>query len=467
MTLKKYNSKRNFFSTKEPKGKEQHSNKLRFVIQHHFARKEHFDFRFEHNGVLVSFAVPKGLPSKINDKHLAVHVEDHPVDYINFKGTIPKGNYGAGTVEIFDKGTYKPKIDINEGFKKGHLKLELKGKKHKGVWSLVKTEEPNWLIIKNDETKEKKFIEKHTKNPFNKCNVKLAKLTNNIPKKDYLFEIKYDGYRIISFVDKKIKLVSRNNIDYTQKFTSIAKSLKSIHSSAILDGEIVVFDKKGKSDFGLLNQSIKANKQNFCYVVFDIIALEGKDLRNKPLIERKEILNKTLIDCPKNIVLSSFVKNEGEKIFKIAKQLGLEGIVAKKTNSVYNDKRDDDWLKIKCYKRQEFVIGGYSTTNKNKLLSAIYVGYYKNSKLHFVGKVGTGFDESSKKALNKKFEKLKRKTSPFVNFDDKNAMWISPTLVAEIQFAEFTKSNVLRQPSFVGLRTDKTAKKVKLEIADE
>ena len=188
-----------------------------------------------------------------------------------------------------------------------------------------------------------------------------------------------------------------------------------------------------------------------------------KKIKNK----RKTILKKALENCPKNIIVSSFVENEGEKTFKLAKKLGLEGIVAKKIDSVYNDKRNEDWLKIKCYKRQEFVIGGYSTTTKNKLLSAIYVGYYKKNKLYFAGKVGTGFNEKLKKELNNKFKKLKRKTSPFNDFKDEKAIWLSPVLIAEVQFAEFTKSNVLRQPSYVGLRNDKLAKNVKLEKVDE
>lgn len=461
--LQKYNQKRDFKKTDEPEGKIKKEKKYRFVIQHHFSRKEHYDFRFEHDGVLVSFAVPKGLPDN-DEKHLAVHVEDHPIDYINFEGEIPKGNYGAGKVFVFDKGTYTPLIDMQKGLKKGHIKIQLYGKKTKGIFNLVKTDEPNWLVLKSENENSSKKIT-NIKNPFNKCAVKLAKLSETIPEKNYIYEIKYDGYRIVSYLSSNVILKTRNSQDYTKKFPSIVDSLKALKFSAILDGEIVVFDKDGKSDFGLLNECLKNKTDKFCYVVFDILAYNGKDIRDLPLLERKKILKKVLANCNKNIIFSSFVKEKGKKTFELAQNLGLEGIVAKEIYSTYNGNRDDDWLKIKCYKRQEFIIGGYTKTDKNKNLSAIHVGYYKNKKLIYAGKVGTGFDNDIRKELNKKFEKITRKSTPFADFDDENAIWLTPKFVAEIQFAEFTKNNVLRQPSFIGLRNDKDAKKVILEKA--
>ncbi len=506
MKLSTYNKKRDFKNTPEPKGKLNSKSKKRFVIQHHFARKEHYDFRLEHNGVLLSFAVPKGLSESPTDKRLAVHVEDHPIDYINFKGVIPQGNYGAGTVEIFDKGTYTPLEDIDVGLKKGHIKFALKGKRFEGVWSLVRTDEPNWLIIKsNDEIKRKSTAKtnlkqdednkletknskskkntksnphsskqkelitqkpRKAKNPFASVEVKLAKLTDKIPSKDYIFEIKYDGYRIVAFVDNTVKLRSQNNKDYSSKFPNITESLKNFDESMVLDGEVVVFDNDGKSDFGLLTDHMKAGICDFCYVVFDILALNGNDLRKKTIIERKKLLENVMKNAPSNILISSFVKN-GKKSFEVAKKLGLEGIVAKKMDSTYNGERDNDWLKIKCYKRQEFVIGGYSISEKNKDLSTIYVGYYKKNKLIFVGKVGTGFDNDQRIELSGKFKNIKRKSSPFDVFVDDEAIWVSPKYVAEIQYAEFTKSGVLRQPSFLGLRTDKKAKEIFLEEVND
>ena len=459
MRLKKYIEKREFSSTPEPKGQKSEKNLKRFVIQHHFARSEHYDFRLEFGGVLLSFAVPKGLSEIDGERRLAVHVEDHPVDYITFEGEIPEGNYGAGKVEIFDYGTYLPLCDMKEGLKKGHIKFELEGKKYNGVWSLVKTDEPNWLIIKSNESE--KSI-KNKKFPFSKVDVKLATLTEKIPKEGYVFEIKYDGYRMVAFCKNDIKLVSRNHIDYTEKFPNIVSDLKKLGRSAILDGEVVVFDKDGRSDFGLLNEHQKKGENDFCYVVFDILSVDGKDLRNQPLLMRKEVLKEITKDLPKSIIFSEHVK-DGEKCFKIVKKLGLEGIVAKKDESIYNGNRDNDWLKIKCYKRQEFVIGGYTTTDKNHVLSAIYVGYYKGNDLIFAGKVGTGFTEKVKNELVGKFMRIIKKSSVFADFDDKNAVFISPKLVAEIQYSEITKAGVLRQPSFIGLRDDKSPKDVTLE----
>lgn len=459
MSLNKYNKKRNFSSTSEPKGKIKKEELNRFVIQHHFSRKEHFDFRLEYGGALVSFAVPKGLSNKINEKRLAVHVEDHPVDYINFEGKIPVGNYGAGIVKVYDKGTYDPVFDMEKGLKKGHIKFYLNGSKYHGMWSLIKTEEPNWLIMKHEE--ETKVSKK--RNPFSNCNVKLAKLTDTIPSKDYIFEIKYDGYRIVAYCGSTVKLKTRNNLDYAKKFSSIVDSLKTLNRSMILDGELVSLDKMGRSDFSLLTDNIKKGKDNFSYIVFDILAIDGKDLRNKPLIERKEILESVLKEVPDNIILSSYVHNKGKESFKMAQKLNLEGIIAKRVDSKYNGKRDEDWLKIKCYKRQEFVIGGYLTTEKNKELSALLVGYYEKNRFIFIGKVGTGFDKTTRNELAKKFKSRIRKTSPFEECDIKNAIWIKPDLVAEIQFSEITKNGLLRQPSFIGLRKDKKTKDVKLE----
>ena len=343
MKLKEYNTKRNFNNTSEPKGKvtKNKNNILKFVIQYHQARAKHYDFRLEWRGVLLSWAVPKGLSLNPKDKRLAVMVEDHPLDYITFEGIIPKGNYGAGSVEIFDKGYYLPSYSVNTGLKKGHISFTLFGDKFKGDWELVKMDEKNWLIIKSDdefaviknESANSKKTKTSIKLPFKECDVQLATLSKNIPKgKNWLFEIKYDGYRILSFVENgKARLVTRNNKDYTKKFDEIVKSLANIsQDNFVLDGEIVCFDENGRSDFGLLQNNIKFNKGGFYYVVFDILALNGKDLRDKPLNDRKEILEKVLTKQPFNIIYSSFVIGKGSESFNIAKKMNLEGIVAKK-----------------------------------------------------------------------------------------------------------------------------------------
>ena len=481
--LNEYNKKRDFKKTSEPKGdtkSQKNKTKLKskkvtknkekiFVIQYHQARTKHYDLRLEYNGVLLSWAVPKGLSQNPKDKRLAVMVEDHPLDYANFEGVIPKGNYGAGSVEIFDSGSYEPLSSFSTGLKKGHLKFLLNGEKLKGGWSLVKIDDKNWLAIKEDDqfaTTNPKQL-KNKKNPFDKCDVALATLTDKIPKgKQWLFEIKYDGYRMLSFVNNgKVKLSSRNDKDYTKKFNDIVESLKQLNEySFVLDGEIVSFDKNGKSDFGLLQNNIKHQNSDFYYVIFDILALNGVDLRKKPLFERKEILERLLANAPNNLIYSKHIVNNGAKFFKLAKDKNLEGIVAKKIDSQYVGKRTTDWLKIKCYLRQEFVIAGYTKTEKNKYLSAILVGYYKNKKLIFVGKVGTGFTEEQKIELSNKFKKYERATCSFDEIPNKkNVIWLKPELVAEIQYAELTKSAVLRQPSFIGLRKDKDPTSIVLE----
>ena len=260
-------------------------------------------------------------------------------------------------------------------------------------------------------------------------------------------------------------MLSRNNIDYTKKLNDIAQSLKKIdQNSFVLDGEVVIFDKNGKSDFGLLQESIKMGSSSLYYCIFDLLSLNDTDLRKLPLIERKAKLERLLFKSENNLIYSSHVDN-GKETFDFAKRNNLEGIIAKKKNSIYTGKRTDDWLKIKCYARQEFVIAGYTTSDKNTVLSALLLGYYKNKKLVYAGKVGTGFDEKDRKHLVDAFQSVIIKDCPFSDkIKVNNSVWIKPKFVAEIQFAEFTKDNLLRQPSFVGLRPDKKAKDVVLEV---
>ena len=477
MGLKKYRQKRDFSITAEPNSSKKSKKKEKiFVIQFHQARKDHYDFRLEFNGVLISWAVPKGLSTKTKDKRLAVKVEDHPLSYANFEGIIPPKQYGAGKVEIWDKGTYTPNSSIRNGLKNGKISVNLFGEKLQGSWALVKMEKDNWLVIKEEDkidftqNKQPKIKSNKTKKlPFSKVDVELCTLQEQIPTgKNWLFEIKFDGYRIVSFVNsQKVKMLTRSNKDYTSKFPTLADSLKDYfkNTQVVLDGEVVCFDKNGKSDFGMLQQAIKENDAKLSYVVFDILAYDGKDLRNLELIKRKELLEKLFSKNSNNLVFSQYVINKGKECFNFAKKKSLEGVVAKKVDSKYIGKRTMDWLKIKCYFRQEFVIVGYKTTQKNKKLSAILVGYYKQKDLIFIGKVGTGFTEKTRTDLNKLFEKISSKKATVINTEqvEDDVNWLKPKLVAEVQFAEITKDNLLRQASFVGLREDKKPKEVKLE----
>lgn len=471
MHLKEYNKKRKFNSTNEPFGKINSTNKNRFVVQFHQARAKHYDFRLEYNGVLLSWAVPKGLSQNPKDKRLAVMVEEHPVDYINFEGVIPKGNYGAGTVEIFDKGNYVELEDFSLGLKKGHLKFVLLGRKLLGGWSLYKIKDDNWLLQKlNDEYASTKLSDSKNLNklPFNKCDVQLATLSNSLPKgKDWVYEIKYDGYRIIAYIQNgKVSLRTRNNIDYTSKFNSLASKLKSLNT-CILDGEVVVFDNFGKTDFGLLQNSIKSKQNNFCYVIFDLLALNNEDLRGLKLLERKAKLERLLFKTDEHLIYSQHFF-QGKQTFDFAKKNNLEGVIAKNINSQYLGKRTQDWLKIKCYLRQEFVVAGYTKTEKNNIISALLLGYYKDNSLIYVGKVGTGLSEVDKKELSSMFKNQTTKICPFSkNISIKNAIWLKPKFIAEIQYAELTKERLLRQPSFIGIRTDKKPAQITLEIVNE
>ncbi len=463
MTLKKYIEKRNFDVTSEPQKSGKSHKKTIFVIQHHHARREHYDFRLEFGGVLLSWAIPKGMPKSTKDRRLAVKVEDHPISYAKFSGTIPKGEYGAGEVEIFDSGTYEQKQSFKSGLKNGVLKFTLHGEKFNGGYALVRTKldknQDNWLLIK----------EKNQNNPFKSVNVELAKLLQEIPKndEDYAYEVKFDGYRIVAFIENGIaQLKTRNNLDFTSKFESIANSLQKFfaNENVVLDGEIVVFDEKGRSDFKLLHNYLKGENLTPVYAIFDILAKDGEDFRENEYIKRKSTLENTLKNCPENILYVNYVIGNGNTCFEYAQKNNLEGIIGKLTKSKYIGDRNGDWIKIKCKKLDEFVVGGYTLSQKNnKEIGALLVGKFKNGKLEYFGKVGSGFDNKDKITFEKLFKNIGRKTSPFVNYSPKNTIFLSPKTIIMVEYSEYTEDNILRHPSFKGLRKDKEIEDVKVE----
>lgn len=536
MNLDHYKEKRDFNKTKEPEGNIENSNgPLRFLIQHHKASRTHFDFRLEWNGVLLSWAVPKGPSFDTRDKRLAVMVEEHPVEYGNFEGNIPKDEYGGGVVMLWDEGFWESQVDIENGLNEGMLKFVLNGKRLKGKWALVRmntktgksgksgksgkqdraepsvkedeSEKPdkpekNWLLIKEkdqfsqipisisefttsirtgrtmDEIMQDKFVLKiEGKNPFDKAEVQLAKLVNKVPDGDnWVYELKYDGYRIIAYLEGgAVRLMTRNGQDYTKLFKPVADSLIGWgdRKTLVLDGEMVILDAYGKTDFQALQQYIKnPTNENLVYTIFDLLAISGSDLRNIPLIERKALLEILMRDAPDNLHYSSHASGNNKEIFHASCQANMEGIICKKADSIYSGTRNGDWLKIKCENSQEFVIGGFTLTkNKRSGVSAILVGVYDGANLLYVGRAGTGFSDKAEEELTEKFKNIVSKKSHFLNVpeqrNDETITWLEPELVAEIKFAEWTNQKLLRQASYKGLRTDKNPRQINMELAED
>jgi bifunctional non-homologous end joining protein LigD len=574
MALKEYKNKRSFTETPEPQGGHPDSKTLQFVVQKHAASHLHYDFRLEMDGVLKSWAIPKGPSLNPADKRLAMQVEDHPFDYKDFEGIIPAGNYGAGTVMVWDEGTYEPLEETNgtkaaqekvllKELRDGSLKFRLNGKKLKGEFALVRTKgrgENSWLLIKHrdryaSETPitdkdrsvlSKKTLEQIAKNPASpewnsnrksataktttssttkpsraktpaakssappppraakpsrtKSDPPTPSIPPSAPKKPmpkdlapmlatlidqpfndpgWSYEIKWDGYRALAYLQKgKVELRSRNNKSF-EKYYPIYDAFKQWSVNALIDGEIVVLNEKGQSDFGALQNWRSEADGSLVYYIFDLLWLEGRDLTGLPLSERRTLLQSI---TPEDSIIrySESFETDGKEFFAKAQKLGLEGIMAKRTDSIYSPgARSRDWLKIKTASRQEVVIGGFTHNEASpKLFSALLVGVFEKGRLHYTGKVGTGFTDQMQRDMMKQFKPLIRKESPFVtqpdinlpsrfrpNPPDATATWLKPVLVGEVAFREMTSDGVMRQPSFKGMREDKDAKDVVREKA--
>jgi bifunctional non-homologous end joining protein LigD len=529
MSLSRYNEKRNFKDTSEPKGVVGKSeDKLIFVVQKHAASHLHYDFRLEMDGVLKSWAVPKGPSLDPEIKRLAMMVEDHPYSYKDFEGTIPEGNYGAGNVIVWDNGTYLPSSEykgtaenkLKADLHKGHISFIMKGKKLKGEFSLVKLrgtrakgesgeakQENAWLLIKKEdkyattedileknksviskvslESLEKKSakskIANEKKKPLKKQNKSTpAKITeasfikpmlaNTIEKPfdddNWVFETKYDGYRTIAVINPdKVELFSRNQLSFTTNFKPIAESLNKIIHTAVLDGEAVVENASGHGDFQLLQNYIKTGKGQLKYYVFDILELDGNDLTNLSLLQRKELLKLLLLNQKlSNVSYSEHIIGKGKEFFELATKNEGEGIIAKKANSEYAvGQRSNEWLKIKITQQEEAIIIGITEPQKSRsYFGSLLLGQYEGSKLKFIGKCGSGFTEASLKDLYQKFQRHFTSDSPLsykIPLRDK-IQWIKPKFVGQIKFTEWTQDNHLRHPVFLGLRKDKSPKEV-------
>lgn len=493
MSLAAYHHKRKFDETPEPVGEKHSGKKLRFVVQKHAASHLHYDFRLELEGVLKSWAVPKGPSMNPEDKHLAVMVEDHPFAYRKFHGTIPKGNYGAGTVEIWDEGTYEPMIETKhpekellKELKDGDLKIILHGEKLQGAFGLVNMhkDEKNWLLIKKHDAFEKTeniLREEIPPSVFRKILLSgiktkmpetvdpmLAQLSEH-PFNDpsWLYELKWDGYRAMAHIDKgTIKLFSRNKKAYNELFPTIVNALERVSNDVILDGEIVAFGKDGKPSFQHIQDYRRSSQDiTLIYYVFDLLYIDGYDIRELPLVERKQILQKIL---PTNAHLkyNDHIEKYGLQLFTLAKEKNNEGIMAKRKTSPYLSTRSSDWLKIKHINMQEAVICGFTKPNGNRdHFGALILGLYEGNELRYVGHAGGGFDDKKLNEIIKKLEPIITGKCPFAAPPETNTVptWVKPKYVAQIKFSEWTRDGLMRQPVFLGLRNDKKPVEVKQE----
>ena len=595
--LEKYRSMRDFGITDEPAGgsekagsksDRQQSDALPFVIQKHAATRLHYDFRLGWRGVLKSWAVAKGPSYVTKDKRLAVEVEDHPIEYGGFEGTIPKGQYGGGTVMLWDNGTWAPHGDADEGLRTGRLKFELHGKKLKGNWTLVRMggkaaeeRKPNWLLIKehdefergegdpaiteekpnsvvtgrtmaqiaNDEdhvwnSKETKNIDENTPAPVtkraasvNKSSVskssksestselsesaaksladspakggkkkllsattspaissRLSKLpTERLPDfippqltiqtkepphgAGWVHELKLDGYRIKIRIDKKgsdVRLFTRSGLDWTHRMPAIAEAASRLPvTSALLDGEVVVLTADGGTSFADLQAAFQEHAPNpLTYFAFDLLHFDGHNLRNLSLLERKKLLGEILQEsASETLRYSEHFEQPGSTVFGNACRLGAEGIISKRGDAPYTSGRSANWIKIKCIRQQEFVVGGFTLPgDRGDGLGSLLLGYYDRGKLIYAGRTGTGFTRKSQRTLRLRLEKMR---VPSPSYDSvppegrKGAMWVRPDLVAEVAFATWTADKLVRQASFKGLREDKSAKDVRREVPRE
>jgi bifunctional non-homologous end joining protein LigD len=497
--LADYRRKRDFRHTPEPRGGARPKSGHLYVIQKHDASRLHYDFRLQLNGVLKSWAVPKGPSMDPGEKRLAVMTEDHPVEYGTFEGVIEEG-YGAGTVMLWDRGSWTPKGDAEDGLAKGHLKFTLKGERLKGAFALVRMTgernkgKENWLLIKerDDEASEDDPLEDwpdsvstgramaeiargpavwkagagKTERPRFVA-PELATLRQDPPEgAGWLHEIKYDGYRIIALIETgHARLITRNEKDWTERFRPVATALGRLKvDEAVLDGELVALDGKGRSDFGLLGRYAETGKGQLYYYVFDLLHLDGEDWRTRPLSERKARLERLMKGLKRPLRFSHHIEGAGDHVIATACKMNLEGIVSKKASSKYRSGRGVDWIKSKCIGRDEFVIGGYRRSDKKgRPFASLLLGEYVDGALNYRGRVGTGFDEALFDDLGPKLEHSARKTSPFAATPPearRQVVWTQPRYVAEVAYTERTADGRLRHPSFLGLREDKEARQV-------
>jgi bifunctional non-homologous end joining protein LigD len=459
--LREYERKRDPKKTPEPFGGKRRGKRPIFVVQRHDARRLHYDFRLERNGALASWAVPKGIPLEPGARRLAVHVEDHPLDYASFEGEIPAGQYGAGLVEIWDQGTY----ELVEEKKDGGLTVRLDGERLQGLWTLVPAHldgnPKNWLIIrKRDDSSPPREDARYS--PM------LATLAPEVPAgPGWVFEVKWDGYRALAYVrEGEARLESRRGNDLTERFASVAKAIEKAVKTpdCVLDGEVCALDEQGRSSFSAMQQGTGP----LVYYVFDILELEGEPLLDRPLSERREVLE-DLLDRRNRTVRLSEAFDDGSALMEAAREQKLEGVIAKRLDSRYQPgRRTRDWLKVKTHGRQEFIIAGYTKGQgrRSGRLGSLILAVNRGGELQYAGNCGTGFTDKEIDKLMRLLKPLERSSPPFAvvpkmpKIRKGDVVWVEPKLVCEVEFAEWTHDGRLRAPSYQGLREDKTAEDV-------
>ena len=504
--LSEYNRKRDFEITAEPSGKattgKRKTSALSFVIQKHDARNLHYDFRLELDGVLKSWAVPKGPSLDPSQKRLAVHVEDHPLGYGSFEGSIPAGQYGAGDVIVWDRGVWQPHDDPHKAYAAGKLKFTLVGEKLSGDWALVRTrlkgsgDKEQWLLIKEHDQQARPaadydIVQAEPKSVLSDASIaptktqpkakkaaaalpeqftpQLATLVDRAPDGDWQYEIKFDGYRMLARIrDGEVRLFTRNGHDWTERLPRQVKALHALKlKDSWLDGEVVSLNPEGLPDFQALQNAFDSGRSlDLVYYLFDAPFLDGADQRQAPVEDRRAMLKATLSGSKSKLLrFSEAFTAHHQDILQSACNLALEGVIGKRMGSPYTSARSTDWIKLKCRLRQEFVIVGHTRPQGSRSgFGALLLAVNDDSGLRYAGRVGTGFDQASLEAIYTQLKARARKTSPLhkplTSAQARGVQWVEPTLVGEVKFAQWTRDGLVRHATFMGLRSDKPAAQI-------